>query len=119
MAPKRSLLEASFKQDAAAKRPRRAGAATVAQQVAKALLDNFKGFTEQEIETEAVTGQLAKVIEFAPGVEVTASHRIFDEREAVLGGEGLRHPRKPAAESIAFSIPVCASYSSSSRLTST
>ncbi|MCZ6726479.1 MAG: TonB-dependent receptor plug domain-containing protein, partial [Acidobacteria bacterium] len=30
-------------------------------------------FTEADIETEAVTGQLAKVIEFAPGVEVNQS----------------------------------------------
>ena len=56
MGPKRSLLEASFQQDAAAKRPRRAGASTVAQQVAKALADNFKSFTEQEIDSTIVDG---------------------------------------------------------------
>jgi hypothetical protein len=57
MAPKRSLLEAAFQGESATKRPRRSlGAATVAQQVAKALHDNFKNFTEAQIDSAIVDG---------------------------------------------------------------
>jgi iron complex outermembrane receptor protein len=34
---------------------------------------SISAFTEEDIEADAVTGQVAKVIEFAPGVEVTQS----------------------------------------------
>jgi outer membrane receptor protein involved in Fe transport len=34
---------------------------------------SISAFTEEEIQADAVTGQVAKVIEFAPGVEVTQS----------------------------------------------
>jgi len=57
MAPKRSLLEAAFEGEGAGKRPRRSlGRLTVAQQVAKALSDNFKNFTEAQIDGAIVDG---------------------------------------------------------------
>ena len=40
----------------------------------------------------------------ASGIEGTAALRIFDEREAVFGRDGLRHPGKPDAESAAILI---------------
>jgi len=57
MAPKRSLLEATFEAEGVTKRPRRSlGTTTVAQQVAKALHDNFKNFTEAQIDSTIVDG---------------------------------------------------------------
>ena len=56
MAPRRSLLEAAFDGESASKRPHRGQPLTVAQQVTKALQDNFKNFSEQEIDGTIVNG---------------------------------------------------------------
>ena len=51
MAPKRSLIEAATDAESASKQARvRRGHGSVASQVEKAIADNFKGFTQQEID---------------------------------------------------------------------
>ena len=57
MAPRRSLLEAAFDGESASKRPHRGQPLTVAQQVTKALHDNFKNFSGQEIDGTIVNGE--------------------------------------------------------------
>ena len=56
MAPKRSLIEAAFDGKTTAKQARTSGKASVATQVQKALNDNFKGFTQQEIDSVIIDG---------------------------------------------------------------
>ena len=56
MAPKRSLIEAAFEGKTGAKQARTSGKASVASQVQKALNDNFKGFTQQEIDSLIIDG---------------------------------------------------------------
>ena len=50
------MLEAAFDGESASKRPNRGQPLTVAQQVTKALQDNLKNFSEQEIDGTIVNG---------------------------------------------------------------